>query len=72
MGKDSMHDTHDNQTTANQNNAMSDDPADGQRNSFTAGKDGSSPAEKPPKKDAQNQATIEEFGREGLGVASKE
>jgi hypothetical protein len=58
--------------TQNQNNAMSDDPADGGRNSFTARPEGKTPVEKAPKQDAQNQATIEEFGREGLGLAAKE
>lgn len=59
-------------TTQNQNNAMSDDPADGQRNSFTARPEGKTPVEKAPDHDGQNQATIEEFGREGLGIAAKE
>ena len=58
--------------SANQNNLMSDDPADGARKSFTTGKDGETPLEKAPKHDTQNQATVEEFGREGMGVASKE
>lgn len=56
----------------NQNNAMSDDPEDGNRESFTTGRDGKSPAEKPPEQDEHNKATVEEFGREGLGVAAKE
>ena len=72
MGKDSLHETDDTQPTANQNNAMSDDPADGQRNSFVAGKDGTTPVEKAPPGDAQDQATVEELGREGMGVAAKE
>lgn len=60
------------QRSANQNNLMSDDPGDGNRTSFTTGKDGETPVEKAPRHDTQNQATIEEFGREGMGVASKE
>lgn len=56
----------------NQNNAMSDDPADGNRTSFVAGKDGTSPAEKKPAQDAQDESTIEAFGDEGAGIAAKE
>ena len=58
--------------TQNQNNAMSDDPADGSRKSFVTGADGSSPAEKTPGKDQQDQSTIEAFGEEGAGIAAKE
>jgi hypothetical protein len=58
--------------TQNQNNAMSDDPADGHRLTDKPGPVGKTPVEKAPKTDAQNQATIEEFGREGMGVAAKE
>ena len=58
--------------TQNQNNAMSDDPADGHRLTDKPGPIGKTPAEKSPPHDAQNQATVEEFGREGLGVAPKE
>jgi hypothetical protein len=56
----------------NQNNQMSDDPKDGSRNSFTLGKAGNSPAERPPAQDDQDQSTIEAFGEEGAGVAAKE
>lgn len=56
----------------NQNNQMSDDPADGSRNSFTLGKDGDTPVEKAPEHDAQDQSTIEAFGEEGAGVGAKE
>ncbi|PSJ41533.1 hypothetical protein [Allosphingosinicella deserti] len=56
----------------NQNNQMSDDPADGSRNSFVLGKDGGSPAEKKPPQERQDQSTIEAFGEEGAGVAPKE
>lgn len=72
MGKDSLHDTHDSQASGNQNNAMSDDPDDGNRESFVTGKDGITPLEKPPEEDAQDEATIEDFGKRGLGVAPKE
>jgi hypothetical protein len=56
----------------NQNNQMSDDPADGSRNSFTTGKDGTTPVERAPEQDEQDQSTIEAFGEEGAGVAAKE
>lgn len=58
--------------TQNQNNAMSDDPADGSRNAFKPGKDGQTPVEKKPQADRQDQSTIEAFGEEGAGVAAKE
>jgi hypothetical protein len=67
----SQHDS-DGQLTQNQNNAMSDDPGDGSRESFVLGKDGSSPAERKPKQDRQDQSTIEAFGEEGAGIAAKE
>jgi hypothetical protein len=58
--------------TQNQNNAMSDDPADGHRLTDKPGAIGKTPVEKAPDNDAQNKATIDEFGREGMGVAPKE
>ena len=58
--------------TMNQNNQMSDDPGDGSRKSFTLGKDGETPAEEAPDNDAQDQSTIEAFGKEGAGIAAKE
>jgi hypothetical protein len=58
--------------TQNQNNAMSEDPGDGQRLTDKPGAIGHTPAEKKPKNDIQDQGTIEEFGREGMGVAAKE
>lgn len=68
----SNHGLDDEQPQQNQNNRMSDDPADGNRESFVAGKDGSSPAEKAPAQDRQEQSTIEAFGEEGAGIAAKE
>lgn len=67
-----QHRDEESQRSANQNNQMSDDPADGNRTSFTTGKDGSSPVEKAPPKDRQEQPAIEVFGEEGAGVAAKE
>ena len=60
------------QRAANQKNQMSDDPADGNRTSFTLGKDGTTPVEKPPEHDTQDQSDIEAFGEEGAGIAAKE
>jgi hypothetical protein len=59
-------------TTQNQSNAMSDDPADGDRLTDKPEAIAKSPAEKKPDHDAQDRATIEEFGEEGMGVAAKE
>ena len=59
-------------TTQNQNNAMSDDPADGHRLTDKPGPIGKTPADKAPDQDLQDQATIEDFGREGMGVSAKE
>jgi hypothetical protein len=59
-------------TTQNQNNAMSDDPGDGHRLTNNPKATGSTPVEKKPSHDRQDQAAIEEFGREGMGVAAKE
>lgn len=69
----SQHRSNEPQISANQNNQMSDDdPGDGNRTSFTVGKDGTTPVEKAPPHDAQDQSTIEAFGEEGAGVAAKE
>jgi hypothetical protein len=58
--------------TQNQNNAMSNDPRDGHRLTDNPKNIGNSPTGKVPPHDGQNQATIEEFGEEGMGVAPKE
>jgi len=58
--------------TQNQNNAMSEDPKDGHRLTNNPKAVGKTPAEKAPAHDQQNQATIEEFGEEGMGVGPKE
>ena len=59
--------------TQNQNNATSNDPADGHRLTDKPGPDGTTPIEnKKPAQDAQDQPTIEEFGEEGMGVGAKE
>lgn len=68
----SQHNPNDGQFTQNQNNEMSDDPGDGSRNAFTPGPVGSTPAERKPPHDAQDQSTIEAFGEAGAGIASKE
>ncbi len=68
----SQHGLDDEQPQQNQNNQMSDDPADGNRESFVTGKDGTTPAEKKPDQDRQDQSTIEAFGEEGAGVGAKE
>lgn len=60
------------QRAANQKNQMSDDPRDGNRTSFTLGKDGTTPVEEKPEQDAQDQDAIEAFGEEGAGIAPKE
>jgi hypothetical protein len=68
----SQHGLDDEQPQQNQNNQMSDDPGDGNRESFTPGKDGTTPVEKAPPHDRQDQSTIEAFGEEGAGIAAKE
>ena len=60
------------QAAANQNNQMSEDPKDGNRESFVTGKDGTTPVEKRPPNDEQDQSAIEAFGEEGAGIAPKE
>ena len=69
----SQHRSNEPQISANQNNQMSnDDPGDGNRQSFTTGKDGTTPVEKAPPGDQQDQSMIEAFGEEGAGIAAKE
>jgi len=69
----SQHRSNEPQISANQNNQMSDDdPGDGNRQSFITGKDGTTPVEKAPPGDAQDQSMIEAFGEEGAGIAAKE
>jgi hypothetical protein len=58
--------------TQNQNNAMSDDPADGHRLTDKPGAIGKTAVEKPGLGDPQNQPTPEEFGERGMGMAAKE
>ncbi len=72
MTKNNSHLSDEPQQAANQNNQMSEDPKDGSRTSFTLGKDGTTPLEKKPPHDQQDQSTIEAFGEEGAGVAAKE
>ena len=69
----SQHDWKNPQHTENQNNAMSDDPGDGSRNSDVLGAASApTPVEKAPAHDAQDQSAIEAFGEEGAGGAAKE
>lgn len=68
MGQNS----HVGETPTTQNNAMSDDPADGHRLIGKPGSTGQTSTEKAPEDDAQDEATIEDFGREGMGVSAKE
>ena len=72
MSKSNSHVSEQGQRSMNQNNLMSEDPGDGDRESFVTGKDGTSPAEKKPSSDEQDQSTIEAFGEEGAGIAPKE
>ena len=66
-------DRSDGQLDQNQNNQMSDDPADGSRNSATLGRDGKKTAvEISPEEEAQDETAIEAFGDEGAGIAAKE
>ncbi|CAN5118133.1 MAG: hypothetical protein M3448_02145 [Pseudomonadota bacterium] len=60
------------QRAANQKNQMSEDPKDGNRTSFTLGKDGTSEADEKPEHDQQDQETIEAFGERGVESSDKE
>jgi hypothetical protein len=59
-------------TVQNQNNAMSEDPRDGQRLTDKPEAIEKTPLDKPTQGDAQEQPTPEEFGERGMGVAAKE
>jgi hypothetical protein len=57
----------------NQNHATSGNPRDAHGHTGERAATASAPPEpKKPARAEQNQATVEEFGREGLGVAAKE
>ena len=72
MGKNNSHLDNSPQRAANQNNQMSEDPGDGNRTSFTLGKDGTSAAEEKPEHDRQGQETVEQFGERGVASTDKE
>lgn len=72
MSNQKTHQSDQGQRSPNQSNLMSDDPADGDRESFVTGKDGTTPVEKAPPNDEQDQSAIEAFGEEGAGIAAKE
>lgn len=72
MTSKSLHNPDSADRPLNQNNQMSEDPGDGSRTSSTLGRDGTTPAEKRPKQDRQDESTIEAFGQEGAGIAAKE
>ena len=66
MGKNQNHHLdNSNQKPLNQNNQMSEDPGDGNRTSFTVGNDGTTPLEKKPEHDRQDQEAIEAYGERG-------
>ena len=61
------------QMTQNQNNAMSDDPQDGSRNSSVIGRAGKkTPMERSPEEEEQDQSQNEAYGEEGAGIAAEE
>lgn len=70
----SQHHDKSQQLTQNQNNLMSDDPEDGSRNSERTGADekGDKLPVSPDQKEQSDQKTLDAFGEEGAGVASKE
>ena len=72
MSNDKSYQSGEGQRSPNQKNLMSEDPGDGDRESFVTGKDGTSPVEKAPPNDEQGESAIEAFGEEGAGVAAKE
>jgi hypothetical protein len=72
MSNNKTYQSEEGQRSPNQNNLMSEDPGDGDRESFVTGKDGKSPVEKAPPNDDQDEDMIETFGEEGAGIAAKE
>ncbi len=61
------------QLTQNQNNRMSDDPADGSRSPDRTGKgEKESPRLSPEEQAQQEPSMLETFGDAGAGIASKE
>ncbi|WP_106640409.1 hypothetical protein [Allosphingosinicella vermicomposti] len=74
MGKQVLNDVHGStRPKQKQDNVMPDDPEDGGRKSFIAGRDGGkAPVKKAPEQDQQDRSTIEVFGEEGAGKAPKE
>ena len=70
MGKNSH--VGESRQTQNQNNAVSDDPADGHRLTDKPGATEPTAVETPSDGDPQRQPTPEEFGARGMGAAAKE
>jgi len=61
------------QLTQNQNNRMSDDPADGARSPDRTGKAEKKPPRLSPEEEAQAEPSmLETFGDAGAGIAAKE
>ena len=67
----SQHNKNDMQMTQNQKNQMSDDPGDGARGKDATTRKGEEPTNQIPEEQAQNQATIEAFGRAGAGSSAQ-
>ena len=63
---------HTGETPTTQDNAMSDDPADGHRLTDKPRPIGKKLAEKAPERGAQDHGSAEEFGRQGMGISAKE
>ncbi|HXH53896.1 MAG TPA: hypothetical protein VNH53_10805 [Sphingomicrobium sp.] len=73
MSKNQNHHLDDSpQIAANQKNQMSEDPRDGSRLTDKPEAIERTAAEKKPRQDRHDEATIEEFGERGMGVAAKE
>ncbi|HVM23330.1 MAG TPA: hypothetical protein VM308_08555 [Sphingomicrobium sp.] len=60
------------QIAANQKNQTSEDPRDGSRLTDKPEAIEKTAAEKKPPQDRHDEATVEDFGRQGMGVAAKE